>query len=319
MKATVIVFTSLLLACCLVGSLSANGQCVFSNGQPTAIASANPYNPAPLLPAILIDSFVAPSEYDWSLNADFAWGNVFDTNDITAAHKVTEVQFYANPTLGVTYEFYMTTDAGGYPDDANLTLLASRSDLDGGGTFDWVTVDVAAAGYEVQPGQVYWFVRTCPIGGWPGFTWSSATELAPPHNPPVQITQSFPAGGWGGWVADWWMLFRIYGDPSVSDPTLAVSDLVAGQVGTFTFTNGTPNTNSYLAYSLVGTGSTYVPLLNVTLGLAGPKQGGSTMVSDPSGTTVWNLPVPNGAAGRNAWLQAAQYGVITNVVQEYID
>jgi len=121
--------------------------------------------------------------------------------------------------------------------------------------------------------------------------------------------------------------FGAYGSPTGPPPeliietgpggfNLAVSPdpLVAGQTGTFTATNGDANVNTYLAYSLVGSGSTYVPFLNVTLDLTAPKQGGPTVVSDPSGTAVWNLTVPAGAAGRNVWLQAVQYGNVSNLV-----
>jgi len=95
---------------------------------------------------------------------------------------------------------------------------------------------------------------------------------------------------------------------------VAPDPLVAGQTGTFTASGGDPVTNTYLAYSLVGPGSTFVPFLSVTLDLAAPKQGGGTIVSDAQGTAVWNLPVPAGAAGRNVWLQAAQFGQVTNLV-----
>ncbi len=212
MKSLIFFTASLFLICLLSGSLLASDLVFGNDGQPVAKAVAGSWNPSSLLPDTLIDSWDTTPEYNWSLNADFTWANAFDTNDITAAHKLTELQYYAAPTLGVEYEFYMTTDNGGIPDDTNMTLLASRNDLDGGGMFGWVTIDVSAANYIVQPGQIYWFVRRCPVGGWPGFTWSSATATSPPVSNPVKITQSFPSGGWNNWVSDpWWMLFKIYG------------------------------------------------------------------------------------------------------------
>jgi len=98
--------------------------------------------------------------------------------------------------------------------------------------------------------------------------------------------------------------------------TLAVSPdpLVAGQQGSFTASNGDPTTNTYLAYSLAGTGSIYIPVFDVTLDIIKPRQAGPVQVSNAQGTTIWNLPIPAGAAGRNVWLQAVQYGNKTNVV-----
>lgn len=95
--------------------------------------------------------------------------------------------------------------------------------------------------------------------------------------------------------------------------TVTPDPLQGGMTGTFAVTNGDPNTSTYLAYSLVGPGSTYVPMLNVTLGLASPIQAGGTIMTDGSGTGSWNLPVPS-VSGVNVWLQAVQYGQATNVV-----
>jgi len=98
--------------------------------------------------------------------------------------------------------------------------------------------------------------------------------------------------------------------------TLAISPdpLQSGQNATFSVTSGNPNTTTYLGYSLIGTGSTYIPFLDVTLDLAGPRQGGSPITTDGNGDGSWTLPIPPAAAGRNIWLQAVQYQNKTNVV-----
>lgn len=104
-------------------------------------------------------------------------------------------------------------------------------------------------------------------------------------------------------------------------PTLVVSPdpLVAGRNGSFTITNMTPSTRSYLVYSLRGPGSTFVAQLNVTLDLAQPQQAGSPKTTDVNGRAVWTLPIPMGGAGHNVWFQAVQYGVKTNVVATHIN
>ena len=245
MRKSLILCLTIVLTCLLAGSLW-GARCIFSpENELLAVGDYGSYNPSPLLDATLIDSFEDDSEYDWSLNADFAWANVFDTNDITEPHTVTQLQYYASPTLGVEYEFYITTDAAGWPDDDNLVFLASSDELSGG--WGWVTIDLGDATFEVEPGQTYWFVRTCPVGGWPGFTWSSATCTTPPVNPPVKITMSFPSGGWSSWIEDWWMLFRIYGEPAGGGGLEAFVDNYPSSVQRGTnlqFTAGVENTGA---------------------------------------------------------------------------
>ncbi len=95
---------------------------------------------------------------------------------------------------------------------------------------------------------------------------------------------------------------------------LAVSPtpIIGGQNVTFTVTNGTANTMTYLVYSVTGTGSVYVPQLGITLGIANPTLG-FAKPSDGSGTTIWSVTCPTGYTGP-AWLQACQMGLASNVV-----
>ncbi|MFW5653175.1 MAG: M14 family zinc carboxypeptidase [Planctomycetota bacterium] len=99
-----------------------------------------------------------------------------------------------------------------------------------------------------------------------------------------------------------------------SDMTLAVGSLTAGEIGQFDVTNATPNTATYLAYSLIGIGSTFVPPLNIALDLASPQQAGGPRTSDSNGAVAWQLPIPGNAAGRDVWFQACQVENVSNVV-----
>lgn len=94
--------------------------------------------------------------------------------------------------------------------------------------------------------------------------------------------------------------------------------LIAGQSGTFTVTNGKPNTQTGLVYSLVGMGSTYIPQIDVTLSLSNPRLAGTPIMTDGSGTAVWSLPVPPAALGFTVWFQAAQYQIASNVMSTTI-
>jgi len=94
--------------------------------------------------------------------------------------------------------------------------------------------------------------------------------------------------------------------------------LVAGQNAIFTVTNATPNDTVYLAYSLSGTGSTFVPFLNVTLDLDRPRQAGTALTTDGTGFAEWTLPIPANAAGLTVWVQAVQFENKTNVLEALV-
>jgi len=91
------------------------------------------------------------------------------------------------------------------------------------------------------------------------------------------------------------------------------SPLIAGVFGAFYVTNGLPNEDTYLAYSVSGTGSTYVPFLNVTLGIRNPKAGAGPDKTDAQGVVDWLVKIPSSAAGINVWFQAVQAGQASNV------
>ncbi len=109
----------------------------------------------------------------------------------------------------------------------------------------------------------------------------------------------------------------VYDDCSLGRPQLAVGTLIGGQNGRFNVTCAYPNETTYLVYSLNGTGSTYVPQLNVTLGLRNPVQAGNSRRTDGSGSVSWTLPIPN-VNPRTVWFQAAQRAATSEVVEAAI-
>jgi len=104
-------------------------------------------------------------------------------------------------------------------------------------------------------------------------------------------------------------------------PTLVVSPdpLIAGEYGQFTAMNLEPDTETYLAYSLRGLGSTYVPPLNITLDLGQPVQADNSATSDNDGIATWMIHIPQAGVGRDVWFQACQYELVTNVVATNIE
>lgn len=103
-------------------------------------------------------------------------------------------------------------------------------------------------------------------------------------------------------------------DPDLYQLVLNPDPLLGGSTADFSVTGGTPTTTTYLAYSLVGTGSYPVPQLGVTLGLANPRLGAAASLTDALGGVTWTIPIPLAGAGRNVWVQALQMGKVTNVV-----
>jgi len=116
------------------------------------------------------------------------------------------------------------------------------------------------------------------------------------------------AASWVGQTYSWWesdclMTLEISPDP-----------LIAGSNGHFAVSNGEPYTMTYLAYSLNGERNTYVPYLDVWLGLANPAQGGPSKFTDGNGQVAWDLSIPLVVQGFEVWLQAAQHGKVSRVI-----
>ena len=112
-----------------------------------------------------------------------------------------------------------------------------------------------------------------------------------------------------------------YHYPFFSAFSLAVSPdpLVAGQPATFTITDGAPFAKTWLVYSLNGLGSTYVSMLDVTLGLNMPKNGAGPDWTDGNGYLDMIRPIPAAAVGMNIWFQACQNRNASNVVATTIE
>lgn len=132
-------------------------------------------------------------------------------------------------------------------------------------------------------------------------------------NCPVNATFTFtdPLGGTGTLTLQGRL---IAGADLVNPPmVLRVGALTAGQTGTFAVTGCAPSAWTYLAYGLRGLGDTYVPQLNVTLGILSPQLAGSPQRANASGAATWNLPIPPTATGVTVRLQSAQYGDASNI------
>jgi subtilisin-like proprotein convertase family protein len=113
---------------------------------------------------------------------------------------------------------------------------------------------------------------------------------------------------------------KIYGHRG-GPPTqldLSVTPLVHGTLGLADVSFGLPLQPTWLAYSLVGTGSTSIPGLGVVLDLQAPQAYGQMQRTDVFGATQWAIGVPAAASGVSYWLQALQAGLVSNVVSGVI-
>lgn len=97
----------------------------------------------------------------------------------------------------------------------------------------------------------------------------------------------------------------------------APARLVPGAVHLISAANGAPNAPIWLAGTFSGLGSTPIPQLGVTLGLANPSPLGSATATNGSGAASWSLLVPPVVAGRSVWFQSLQAGRVTQVVGSY--
>lgn len=93
--------------------------------------------------------------------------------------------------------------------------------------------------------------------------------------------------------------------------------LTVGAPAAFTATRALPGGATFLAASLTGLGSTAVPPLGVTLGIANAVPVGGMVVANAAGKAVWTLTVPALLSGRSAWFQALQSGRVTQVAGSY--
>ncbi len=98
---------------------------------------------------------------------------------------------------------------------------------------------------------------------------------------------------------------------------LMIDPMIAGQDATFQIINATDGELAYFVYSLSGTGQTFVPALDVTLGLSNPKLAGSAMPVVGVATLI--VPIPGGAAGTPVWLQGAQFQRTTDTQLHWIN
>jgi len=185
-------------------------------------------------------------------------------------------------------------------DDLDGDRLDVEVSNDGGDT--WTTV-------ESVPGGGGWQFAEFDVADFTSPTANVRVRFSATDNPNDSVTE---AG------VDAFEVIRLSCDGGLP-MRLEVSPLVAGLNGVFEVFDANPNEVTYLVYSLAGLGDTFVPSLNVTLGIRQPTLAGSGQTADGSGRVTWTLPVPGNASGRTVWFQTAQFENVSNIVETVVN
>lgn len=101
-------------------------------------------------------------------------------------------------------------------------------------------------------------------------------------------------------------------------PQLRVDPLSVGNIGHAEVSGLLPFSTVYLIRSITGKDETPVPALSIKLDLANPVLVNST-TADAMGVAIFAATVPQAAANRPVWIQAAAQGTKSNVVLDRVD
>lgn len=100
--------------------------------------------------------------------------------------------------------------------------------------------------------------------------------------------------------------------------TLNSSALIKGQDATIRVSNSVPNAQTWLIYSLGGTGATYIDQLDVTAGVRAPTLAAGPIRANAQGEATLTVRVPNISGTPRVWLQAVQRRDASTVVSKRI-
>lgn len=104
-------------------------------------------------------------------------------------------------------------------------------------------------------------------------------------------------------------------EPDLFD--ISVTPLMGGQSATLTVSNASSNTTIYVAGSFLGTQVTRIPQLGVAVALEAPMLLGTTNTNG-SGSATLTATVPSVTSGRTIFIQAAESGNVSNLLEETI-
>lgn len=232
------------------------------------------------------------------------------------------------------YEF----DMRGWPESGNTPVIAQWGELDYGGT---IHTFFPSIGVDEEGNAAITFARSSP-DEYISMSRAVRRFSDPPNTfqPPEFVKEStapHTSGRWGDYSATeedpvsvgslWghheytlngqWRTWIARYDIGAPPMTLVASPLFAGVRATLDVTGATPDQTVAFLYSIVGLGNTYIPQLDVTVGIASPVLAG-VRTADANGAASLSKQVPGGTSGRRVWLQAAEYQRASNIVEAVI-
>jgi hypothetical protein len=163
-------------------------------------------------------------------------------------------------------------------------------------------------------GSILTHVRNDGTNNYSNFIFTSMRHFGESSLGDWTIEVSDQSGGTTGTWSNFTLTVYGHDGSSGSSMNLSSPSVTAGAAATFSVTGGLPNASTWLAYSLTGTGSFNVPALGVTLGLNNPQQIGSMQTTNAAGSTDFLITAPAGSTGHAYWAQSLQAGVVSNVV-----
>lgn len=94
--------------------------------------------------------------------------------------------------------------------------------------------------------------------------------------------------------------------------------LIAGQNGHFIVNKANPNQNTWLVYSINGTGGFFSRDLNVVIDLQNPQLAAGPKRTNVDGNLLWGILIPGYSANTSIWFQSVQFSNKTNVIATQI-
>lgn len=104
--------------------------------------------------------------------------------------------------------------------------------------------------------------------------------------------------------------------PAEGGPDLSLTSepFVAGFYSLISVQTPSQFEKTYLTFSIQGMGTTPVPFLGLELDIDSPEQIGDIKLTDSEGKAIWSVLVPPSCVGLGIWIQAMQFGQVSNVV-----